>query len=105
MSQPAFLVCRTHKVSQVWQGGGGSAEVGTMSQLWDFLFVDGFPHYFILDVVGIQDEMLDSPECRIVGWLQATRKMRGAVPVSVKVAKPKIKPKSKTAKIHIYIPN
>ena len=23
--------------------GGGSAEVGTMSQLWDFFFFDGFP--------------------------------------------------------------
>ena len=27
-----------NKASQVRQGGGGSAEVGTMSQLWDFFF-------------------------------------------------------------------
>ena len=50
---------------------------------------------------------MESPEARIIAWLQETRKVKEAVPVSVKeeVAKPKMKPKSKTAKIHIHIPN
>ena len=49
----------------------------------------------------------DSPESRIVGWLQETRKVKEAIPVSAKeeVAKPKMKPKSKKAKIHINNPN
>ena len=50
---------------------------------------------------------MESPESRIVAWLKETRKVKEADTVSgkVEVAKPKIKPKSKTAKIHIHIPN
>ena len=49
---------------------------------------------------------MESPEARIVKWLKETRRVKEAVPVSVKeeVAKPKMKPKSKAAKIHIHIP-
>ena len=55
---------------------------------------------------GIEHEKMESPEARIIAWLQETRKVKEAVPVSVKeeVAKPKMMPKS-TAKIHIHIPN
>ena len=53
---------------------------------------------------GIEDENMESAEARIVAWLQETRKE--AVTVSVKEeTKPKMKPKSKTAKIHVHIPN
>ena len=50
---------------------------------------------------------MESPEARIVAWLQETRKVKEAVPVSVReeVAKPNMKLKFKTAKIHIHIPN
>ena len=55
---------------------------------------------------GIEHEKMESPEARIVKWLKETRKVKEAVPVSVKeeVAKPKMKPKLKATKIDIHIP-
>ena len=35
------------------RGGGGSAVVGTMSQLWDFFFFDGFPKLLRLVESGL----------------------------------------------------
>ena len=43
MSQHLYLEIKTVKASQVLRGGGGSSEVGTMSQLLLFFFIEGFP--------------------------------------------------------------
>ena len=52
---------------------------------------------------GIEDENMESAEARIVAWLQETRKEAVTVSVKEEVTKPKMKPKSKTAKIHVHI--
>ena len=34
---------KSHKVSQLWVGGEGGPEIGTVSQLWPFFLFEPFP--------------------------------------------------------------